>query len=301
MSSRDLAASVRQRLLSRSRSENRPFQELLQYFAMERFLYRLSQSRFADRFVLKGALLLSAWRAPMTRPTIDIDLAGRTSNELDDIRALLVEVCTAKTEPDGIEFAADSVRVSRIREEAEYEGVRGQFHATLAKARAPMQVDIGFGDVIFPEPTEVQYPVLLDFPAPLLKGYPRETVVSEKLEAIARLGILNSRLKDYYDIALLARTYPFNGRDLARAIQATFRHRGTVIEPEPVGLSDAFASDPAKQAQWRAFVRRNRFTELDSGLSALVSEVRRFVLVPRDAAARGESFGAEWAPGGPWK
>ena len=268
---------------------------------MERFLYRLSQSRFADRFVLKGALLLTAWRAPMSRPTIDIDLAGRTSNEIDHIRALLVEVCTTKTEPDGIEFRADSVRVARIREDAEYEGVRGQFHATIAKARAPMQVDIGFGDVIFPEPTEVQYPVLLDFPAPLLQGYPRETVVSEKLEAIARLGILNSRLKDYYDIALLAKTYPFSGRDLASAIQATFRHRGTVIEPEPVGLSDAFASDPAKQAQWRAFLRRNRFSEEAGGLSALVSEVRRFVLAPLDAAARGESFGAEWVPGVPWK
>lgn len=301
MSGRDLGASVRQRLLNRSRLENRPFQELLQYFAMERFLYRLSQSNFADRFVLKGALLLTAWRAPMSRPTIDIDLAGRTSNELDHIHALLVEVCTAKTEPDGIEFAANSVRVSRIREDADYEGVRGQFHATVAKARTPMRVDIGFGDVITPEPVEVDYPTLLDFPAPILRGYPRETVVSEKIEALATLGLLNSRLKDYYDIALLARTYPFSGTDLVRAIAATFRHRGTEIDSEPVGLSDAFASDPARQTQWRAFLRRNRFSELSGGLSALVSEVRRFVFAPLDAAARGESFEAEWEPSGPWR
>lgn len=300
MSGRDLAASVGQPLLNRSRLENRPFQELLQYFAMERYLYRLSQSRFADRFVLKGSLLLTAWRAPMSRPTIDIDLAGRTSNELDHIRALLVEICSAQTAPDGIDFVADSVRVARIREDADYEGVRGQFHATLAKARVPMRVDIGFGDVITPEPGEVDYPTLLDFPAPVMKGYPRETVVAEKLEALAKLGILNSRLKDYYDIALLARIYPFGGRDLARAIATTFRHRGTAIAPEPVGLSDAFASDPARQAQWRSFLRRNRFPEQTGGLPALVSEVARFVLAPLDAAARGESFEAEWAPEGPW-
>ena len=163
-----------------------------------------------------------------------------------------------------------------------------------------MQIDIGFGDVITPEPVEIDYPTSLDFPAPVLKGYPRETVVAEKLEALATLGILNSRLKDYYDIALLARTYPFGGRDLASAIAATFRHRGTAIELELVGLSDVFASDLAKQAQWRAFLRRNRFTGSDGGLSALVSEVARFVRAPLDAAARGEPLDAECAPGGPW-
>ncbi len=129
----------------------------------------------------------------MSRPTLDIDLAGRTSNEFDHIHALLVEVYTAKTEPHGIEFAANSVRVSRIRDDAEYEGVRGQFHATLAKARVPMQVDIGFGDIITPEPTEVAYPTLLDFPAPIMKSYPRETVVAEMLSSCASSASLAAK------------------------------------------------------------------------------------------------------------
>jgi hypothetical protein len=162
VSGRDLGASVRQRLLDQSRTQGRPFQEMLQYFAMERFLYRLAKSPFADRFVLKGALLLTAWRAPLSRPTMDIDLAGRTSNELDHIHWLVGEVCGSATEPDGIDFDRSSLAVSRIKEDADYEGVRVRFHATLAKARIPMQVDIGFGDVIVPQPTEVEYPAMLE-------------------------------------------------------------------------------------------------------------------------------------------
>ena len=149
-----------------------------------------------------GALLLTAWRAPLSRPTMDIDLAGRTSNELDHIAELVRSVCETVTEPDGIEFIAASIEVSRIKEDADYEGVRVRFHATLARARIPMQIDIGFGDVIVPAPKELEYPTLLDFPAPVLSTYPRETVVAEKLEALTKLGLLNSRLKDYYDLAL---------------------------------------------------------------------------------------------------
>lgn len=245
MSGRDLGASVRQRLLNQSRAQRGPFQELLQYFAMERFLFRLAQSPFADRFVLKGALLLTAWRAPMARPTIDIDLAGRRSNELDHIQELVGTVCDVVAEPDGIEFNRDSIEVTRIKEDADYEGVRVNFHAVLAKARVPMQIDIGFGDVVVPGPTEIEYPTLLDFPPPVLQAYPRETVIAEKLEGITKLGLLNSRMKDYYDIALLSRMYPFEGENLISAIVATFRHRETKIEAEPIGLTDAFYADPA--------------------------------------------------------
>ena len=230
MSGRDIGASVRQRLLNRSRAQSRPFQELLQYFAMERFLYRLASSSVVDRFVLKGALLLTAWQAPLSRPTMDIDLAGRTSNELDHISEIVRAVCSVRTEPDGIEFDPTSIEVARIKEGAEYERVRVTFIATLARARIPMQIDIGFGDVIVPLPTQVEYPTLLDFPAPVLLGDPKDTVVAEKLEALTTLGLLNSRVKDYYDLALLSRTYPFVGRTLVDAIAATFRHRKTVID-----------------------------------------------------------------------
>ena len=192
MSGRDVGASVRQRLRNQSRAQGRPFQELLQYFAMERFLYRLAQSSFVDRFILKGALLLTAWRAPVSRPTIDIDIAGRTSNELDHITELVGTVCDVVAEPDGIEFNRASIEATRIIEDADYEGVRVKFHAVLAKARIPMQIDIGFGDVVVPGPTKIEYPTLLDFPAPVLQAYPRETVIAEKLEAMTKLGLATS-------------------------------------------------------------------------------------------------------------
>ena len=300
MSGRDVGASVRQRLLNQSRAQGRPFQELLQYFAMERFLYRLSLSPFSERFVLKGALLLTAWRAPLSRPTMDIDLAGRTSNALDHIAEFVRAICDVFAEPDGIEFDRALIEASRIKEDADYGGVRVRFHATLAKARIPMQIDIGFGDVIVPGPTEVEYPTLLDFPAPVLQAYPRETVISEKLEALTALGLLNSRMKDYYDIALLSRLYSFEGDHLIEAIVATFRHRGTQIEAEPVGLADAFSADPARAVQWRAFVRRSRFTEEPGDLQRLVAEVRSFVLPLLAAAAAAKPFTARWQSGGPW-
>lgn len=300
MSGRDVGASVRQRLLNQSRAQGRPFQELLQYFAMERFLYRLSKSPFSDRFVLKGALLLTAWRAPFSRPTMDIDLAGRTSNELEHIAELVSSVCGVVTESDGIEFIPASIEVSRIKEDADYEGVRVRFHATLAKARIPMQIDIGFGDVITPAPAEVQYPTLLDFPPPVLQAYPKETVIAEKLEALTKLGLLNSRMKDYYDLSLLSRMYSFEGEPLIEAIVATFRHRGTRIEAEPAGLTQAYYEDPARTLQWKAFVRRSRFTERSGDLEQLVAEVCSFAFPLLTAAASEKPFKARWQAGGPW-
>lgn len=301
MSGRDVGASVRQRLLNQSRAHERPFQELLQYFAMERFLYRLAQSPFSDRFVLKGALLLTAWRAPLSRPTMDIDLAGRTSNELDHIAELVGAVCEIVTEPDGIEFNRASIEVSRIKEDADYEGVRVRFHATLAQARIPMQIDIGFGDVIVPGPTEIEYPTLLDFPAPVVQAYPREAVIAEKVEALTKLGLLNSRMKDYYDLALLSRMYPFEAQHLIEAIVATCRHRGTRIEAEPIGLTEAFYADAARATQWRAFLRRSRFPEESGDLEKLVAEVRRFAFPLLAAAANEKPFKAHWPADGPWE
>jgi len=301
VSGRDVGASVRQRLLNQSRAHERPFQELLQYFAMERFLYRLAQSPFSDRFVLKGALLLTAWRAPLSRPTMDIDLAGRTSNELDHIAELVGAVCEIVTEPDGIEFNRASIEVSRIKEDADYEGVRVRFHATLAQARIPMQIDIGFGDVIVPGPTEIEYPTLLDFPAPVVQAYPREAVIAEKVEALTKLGLLNSRMKDYYDLALLSRMYPFEAQHLIEAIVATCRHRGTRIEAEPIGLTEAFYADAARATQWRAFLRRSRFPEESGDLEKLVAEVHRFAFPLLAAAANEKPFKAHWPADGPWE
>ena len=301
MSGPDIGASVRQRLLNKSRTQGRPFQELLQYFAMERFLYRLAKSQYADRFILKGALLLTAWRAPLSRPTMDIDLAGRTNNQLGHIKEVVGSVCEIDVEADGIQFDRTAIEVNRIKEDADYEGVRVQFHATLARARIPMQLDIGFGDVITPGPTEIEYPTLLNFPAPVLRAYPRETVIAEKLEALTALGLLNSRMKDFYDLALLPRMYPFEGQRLSEAVLATFRHRGTPIEAEPIGLTRAYFDDPARTVQWRAFVRRSRFVEDAGDLARLVAEIRRFALPVLSAAAAGAAVKLAWNPGGPWE
>ena len=301
MSGPGVGASIRQRLLNKAHQQVRPFQEILQFYAMERFLYRLSLSPIAEEFVLKGALLLAAWRAPQARPTMDIDLAGRTSNSLEHIAEVMLAVCHQPSEGDGIEFLSNTIETMRIKEDSEYEGVRVRLEATLAKARIRLQIDIGFGDVIVPAPVSLEYPTLLDLPAPVIRAYSKETVIAEKLEALVTLGLLNSRLKDYYDIALLARLYAFDGEQLLGSLLATFRHRGTSIEAEPVGLSAAYARDPARATQWRAFVRRNRFTGESHDLAVLVTEVRRFADPLLATAAHSRGFPARWPAGGPWE
>jgi predicted nucleotidyltransferase component of viral defense system len=298
LSKRDIAASVRQRLLNQAHAQGRPFQELLQYYAMERFLYRLAQSSHADKFILKGALLLTAWQAPLSRSTMDIDLLGKTSNELENITSIVSAICAAEPAGDGVRFDPTSVKATRIKEDADYEGVRVQFRAILAGARIPMQIDIGFGDVIVPGTARIEYPTLLEFPAPVLQAYPKETVVAEKLEALTVLATLNSRMKDFFDLWALSRLYPFEGPVLVQAIRATFHHRSTAIEPSPEGLKDEFGRD--KSGQWTAFLRRARLTSAPSTFLDTIRTVREFVHPPLSAAASGDPFQQNWKPGGPW-
>lgn len=298
MSKRDLAASVRQRLLNQAHAQERPFQELLQYYAMERFLYRLAQSSHADKFILKGALLLTAWQAPLSRSTMDIDLLGKTSNKLDHIASLVSEISALEPEADGVTFDSASVKATRIKEDADYEGVRVQFKATLAGARIPMQIDIGFGDVIVPRAARIEYPTLLEFPAPVLQAYPKETVIAEKLEALTALATLNSRMKDFFDLWALSRLYPFEGPLLVKAIKATFDHRSTTIEALPDGLKEEFGT--GKSALWAAFRRRARLTSAPTSLLDTVRIIREFAHPPLSAAASGDFFHQNWKPGDSW-
>jgi predicted nucleotidyltransferase component of viral defense system len=299
VSKKDIGASVRQRLLNQAHEQGRPFQELLQYFVMERFLYRLSKSQFRDAFILKGALLLSAWRAPQSRPTMDIDLMGRIDNSLEHIRVVVEEICGLAVEQDGVEFREETIEIQRIKEDAEYEGARVRLTATVSKARLVVQIDIGFGDSIVPRPTKIEYPVLLGFPVPKLLAYPRETV-AEKLEAITVLGVLNSRMKDYFDLMLLSRLYEFDGAVLHRAVRATFKRRSTEVEPMPIGLSDDFALVPGKAAQWKAFLRRSRFETDYANLDGVIRIVRGFAGPVLTAAVTEDGFQSRWRPGGPW-
>lgn len=292
MSKKDLAASVRQRLLNQAREQGRPFQELLPYYVIERFLYRLSKSNFRESFILKGALLLTAWRAPQSRPTMDIDLMGRTDNGLEHISSVIREVCSTAVEQDGVVFKEETMEVQRIKEDAEYEGARVRLTAMVSNARLPVQIDIGFGDAIVPAPAKIGYPVLLEFPAPQLLAYPRETVVAEKLEA--------TRMKDYFDLMLLSLLYKFDGPVLLRAVLATFKRRSTEIDVLPMGLTDIFASEPGKSAQWKAFLRRSRLEDYTADLADVARTVRTFAEPVLSAAGAGEPFESLWKTGGPW-
>ncbi len=296
----NMAASVRQRLQNVARSSGRPFQEVLQYYAMERFLYRLAQSSHSDRFVLKGALMFNVWRTPTSRPTKDIDLLGHMNNSPNALAAVMREVCRQSVEADGLMFDAESVEGIVIKEDADYEGVRVTFRGSLENARISMQIDIGFGDVMYPGPEVTDYPTILDQAAPRMNGYPRETVIAEKFEAMVKLGLLNSRLKDFYNIWVLSRQFDFEGTSLASAIEKTFANRGTAVTAEPTAFSPTFAADPAKANQWQAFQRKSRLNDAQTGLTEVIDTIKTFLASPAEAVSKGVSFDQIWRAPGPW-
>jgi Nucleotidyl transferase AbiEii toxin, Type IV TA system len=273
---KNMGASVRQRLLNHAKDGGRPFAEVLQYYAMERFLYRLSVSQHVETFTLKGALLLTAWQAPISRPTMDIDLLGRTDNAVDTIVMLMREISQVVVPDDGIVFDPASFAGEAIREDADYAGVRTVFIGRVDNARVHMQIDIGFGDVMTPGPEMLTYPTILDLPAPTLSGYSRETVVAEKLQALVQLRMLNTRMKDYFDLWLLSRQPELNKEVLGTAIKRTFANRGMELDADPIGLSPAFGGDPAKQMQWSAFLKRGKLTKAPPSLSEVVEELHKF-------------------------
>jgi len=296
----NVAASVHQRLLNQARESSRTFNELLQLYAMERFLYRLSVSLHAETFVLKGALMLAVWRAPMSRPTMDIDLLGHGGNNVEGLVAAIREVCETPVEGDGLLFDPATVAGERIAEEAVYQGVRIRFRGALGNARIAMRLDIGFGDVVEPSPLLVDYPTLLDMPAPRLRGYTRESSVAEKLAAMVSLGELNSRMKDFFDIWLLSRHFEFDGATLAKAVARTFTTRGMEMPRLPVGLTRAFVEVPGKAAQWRGFIRKSRLADAPGELGEVVRAVGAFLAPITEALAADRAFAASWAAPGPW-
>lgn len=256
--STNMAASVRARLLNVAKVQNSDFQQVLVRFALERILYRLTQSPHANRFLLKGALLFTLWYDMPHRATRDVDLLGFGASDLDSVALVFREIAAIAAD-DGIVFDPASVTVESIRKEAGYGGVRVVVAAELAKARCKTQIDVGFGDAVVPEPVNSVYPVLLeDLPAPRLRAYPTYTVVAEKLHAIALLGMANSRLKDYFDLSILLEREVLDADLLAGAIRATFERRGMAAPAKlPVGLTGEFAQDPSRQALWQAFLKKN--------------------------------------------
>ena len=299
---RNLAASIRQRLANLAMLQGRPSAEVQQYFAMERFLYRLAASSHRDRFVLKGAMLLVAWRLPVVRPTMDIDLLGKGLDQASDLIAIVKSLCRLEVDPpDGLEFDESSVASEQITVDTRYVGARLRFRALLGTARIRMQVDIGFGDAVLGADQDLALPPLLDLPAPRLLCYSRESAIAEKLHAMFQHGRLNSRLKDYFDIGLLARSFSFDGVALANAIAATFKRRGTPLHAEPVGLAAEMAEEPGKQQQWAAFLRKIRNGANPVDFAELLAQLRRFLHPPLLALSAGQSFRGQWTAPGPWQ
>lgn len=274
---RNMGASVRARLLERARTERADFQILLTRYALERLLYRLSLSAHRDRFILKGAMLFVAWVADPFRPTRDLDLLGYGENAPEAIADVFRTICAQPFEDDGVVFNVGAIEAAPIREEIEYGGVRVRTTAAIDGARIPIQVDIGFGDVITPGPVEIDYPALLDAPKPHLRAYPIDTVIAEKFEAIVSLGIANSRLKDFYDLWRIAETFELERPALSAAVLQTFARRQTTVPTgTPVGLSDAYSQTWA--GQWRAFIGRERMAAAPAALADVVADLRRFLL-----------------------
>lgn len=294
----DIAKSVHQRLLNKARESSRTFNELLQYYSIERFIYRFSKTPFADCFTLKGALMLSVWSGSDTRATQDIDLLGRVENSIERITSIIKESCQVDFESDGMQFDADSVSALRITEDAEYDGVRVRLRGNLGNARVHLQIDIGFGDIVVPDVTRIVYPTLLDLPAPELNGYTMESSIAEKFQAMVKLGVLNSRMKDFYDIWMLSRRFDFKGELLAEAVQRTFSNRNT---PIPTVFDPIFLEDQTKQAQWVGFIRKSNLSDAPASLEEVVTAVKDFLGPVTRSLSQGQSFQRTWDAPGPWR
>lgn len=298
----NMAASVRQRLLNRSRERGEDFQLLLTRFCIERLLYRLSRSEHADRFILKGATLFLLWEGDTYRPTRDLDLLGQGDCSPSHMEDVFKAVCATEVEDDGLQFDASTVQARDIREDQEYGGVRVTMTVRLGQARIDLQVDVGVGDALVPRPRKVDFPSLLGLPQARLRAYRVETVVAEKFQAMVALGIANSRMKDFYDVWTLANDFEFDGKLLSQAIKATFDRRRTALPTEvPLALTKEFSQDKTKQTQWGAFIRKNALAVGGQGLDEVVYLLRAFLMPPAHAAAEGKSFEMVWPKAGPWE
>jgi len=298
---KNTAASIRHRLQNLSRKSGEPFQILLTRYAMERLLFRLTHSPHKDKFILKGAILFTLWTGHMHRPTRDLDLLGFGKPDPEALRAIFLSLASIADENDGLMFLPDTLAVNPIREEQEYGGQRVTLIAKLGNSRINLQIDVGFGDAVTPAPQLVELPTLLAMPAPKLRAYPKETVVAEKFQAMVMLGMANSRMKDFFDLWVLSRSFAFSGSPLANALRATFRRRKTALPADvPVALTDTFALDAHKQVQWNAFVSRSDLTAKATPLPEIVAVLREFLLPPTEALIDKKKFAARWQPGGPW-
>ncbi len=293
------SASVRQRLLNFSRESGRPFDEILQYYMMERFIARLSRSPYKKQFILKGALMFVVWRLNDTRATRDIDFLGKTDNSIEKITKIFQEICRQPLPEDGAVFFPNTIMSEPIQKQNNNVGIRVRFVGELARARVNLQIDIGFDDVIYPEAVPILYPTLLEMISPELYGYTPETLIAEKVHAIIRHGMTGSRMKDYFDVWFLSTQFSFQGKTLFEAIKQTFQHRGMPLSQlallSPKHFEDVLVQ---KQQQWQAFTRKNQLSKLSPTFKGVLGKIETFVipLVHTETPNK-----LRWAPPGPWK
>jgi hypothetical protein len=297
---KNTAASIRARLLALAQSKGEDYQRVLGRYAIERFLYRLGRSPYRDKFAVKGATLFTLWTGHTHRPTKDLDLLGQGSSAIDDVEQTIRGICEIQEE-DGLVFARASVEGTKIKEDDEYDGVRVKLLADLAGARIPMQIDIGFGDAVYPEPELASFPVLLQMEAPLIRAYPREASIAEKFQAMILLDIRNSRMKDFYDIWFIAKTWTFDMASLRKAILTSFERRGSATPSGvPFALTDDFLNDPRKKQQWSAFVNRLNPGEKAPSLEEVGTVLRAFLLPCFSDDSPTNSDILSWTPNHGW-
>jgi len=293
---KNVAASIRQRLLNKAKENYRPFNEILQYYGLERFLYRLSVSKYADKFVLKGALLFTVWRQSEIRSTVDIDLLGTISNEPEAIAKVFQNICKVKVEDDGLRFDSSSITVEQIAVDADYQGLRVQLYGYLGTARIRVQVDIGFSDIITPGPETYDYPTILDLPEPKLNCYNKETMIAEKLQAMVKLDILNSRMKDIYDIWVLSRRFEFKSMSLKNSIINTFKQRETEVTENITTFTERYYQNDEKLKQWQGFLRKSRVSDVPKNLGDIIGDLKAFLEPILISILHKDKFKKTWKP-----
>lgn len=297
---KNIAASVKNRLLAAARQSGKPFQTILTHYGLERFLSRLSLSPLKEKFILKGGLLLVGMGLPLARTTRDIDFLGLVPSDIDTIGALIREIGNLPLD-DGLVYEFNVLSVETMAEDAEYPRIRLKFDAWLGKARIPMQIDVGFGDAVVPDAREMNFPTLLDMEPPVVRAYSIETIVAEKFEASLDLAELNSRMKDFYDIWMLSHAYPFHGPTLQEAVAATCERRATPLTSKALIFSKAFAADDAKKTQWTTFLRKANLPGISDEFPAIMEGIREFLQPFAEASKNRQRFEKEWQPGGPWR
>lgn len=298
---KNVAHSIFQRLLNRAKTNKEDFNLLLSRYGMERFLYRLSVSSHNDRFILKGASLFLVWKGQNYRVTRDADLLGLGNADIERLADVFRDICRVEFLADGMIYLPESLSAEDIREDQEYDGVRITLVGMLNQARIPLQVDIGFGDAITPAPEQIEYPTFFDEPPPLLKAYPRYTLVAEKVEAMVKLGLANSRMKDFYDLWLVSRLFSFEGNVLRNALENTFNRRRTTFPAStPFALTPAFYADPQKTVQWTAFVKKSKPDIPVGDLPAVIADIAVFLVPVLESLQSKDSFDNEWVPDQGW-